>query len=184
MLAQGNERPQPAQSFVGKAFAKQFIIYQEEMIKNDRLRPWITSGRGGRALKKELYKKINWPLNIPEDVYLHLFCKKRDFKTEFSSEALCLYKSPDAYKEIKQEIKKVKSGANAIEVYFSQLLLKRMYHRPLSFRILCAYIFFKKNFIYFFTYFFLSFYLSGDGVIFSDMLPSTQTTKQVYGNIQ
>src|SRR5882672_6698081 len=180
VLVQGNEKPKKAKSFIGKMIAMQFNIYHDEIIKQSNLRTWFASGRGGRALQKSLYKDFHWLKDVPEDVYLHLFCKNKGHLTEFSTDAVCRYKSPETYRDIKKEMKKVKSGSYAIFNHFPKKLVEKMYTKSLLFRIKCALRFFQTNFFYFITYFFLSLVIINKKTIFSDFLPTTQSTKQLY----
>jgi len=180
VLVQGNEKPQVAKSFIGNVFSQQFTVYNEELIRQPKLRSWITSGRGGRALRKNLYKAFRWQREVPEDVYLHLFCKNKGLKNEFAIDAVCKYKSPETYSDIKKEVRKVASGIYAVYKYFPKALVEQMYNKPFNFRIKCALRFLRTNPFYFISYSFSILFIFKSRKSFTDILPVTQTTKQVY----
>ncbi len=60
----------------------------------------------GRAIRKDLYKKIIWPNGFPEDAYSYLFCTNKGYKFVYSEQAKVVFRSPTNINDhIKQSLR-------------------------------------------------------------------------------
>lgn len=106
-----------------------------------------------RAMRKELYKKINWSGNFPEDAYSYIFCLKEGYKFRLAKEAKVIFRSPTSFGDhIRQSIRFMagkqkmvekfgESGKNVYKIPFSAYLfvgVRSLLTRPL---VLVSYVF-------------------------------------------
>src|SRR5258708_1930824 len=144
-LVQGNTQPLPSHSIVGRILDRQVHAHYSFMVRTPAIVEWFTSGRGGRAFTKTVYKQLVWPPSVPEDVYAFLWCKKNNIETVFRRSAVCRYKIPQKFADLVKERQKIRSGEITMVHYFPKEHLDRIYHKPLWFIIKPAIYFLIKN---------------------------------------
>lgn len=178
-LVQGNVRPAPAKTIVGKTLHAQIEAHYAFMIRTPRIYNWFATGRGGRAYNTFVYTKLIWPTSVPEDVYALLWCKEKKIPTVFQKKAVSTYKIPEKLSDLVKERQKIKSGSASLQSYFSKDLIKNVYHRPIGFFIKPILYFFVKNPIAFLSYLVIKIYVYLQLVDkeFSDFWPTTRSTK-------
>ncbi len=134
-LVQGNYAPLPARTLPGRALKAQTDTYHNISIKNHNVSIWITSGRGGRAFARHVYKKLCWPNAVPEDSYALLWCHSCDIPTVFQESAVCSFRSSETFSDFLKARTKIVSGEKSLETYFGMDNIEKIYSRPLHLRM-------------------------------------------------
>lgn len=151
-LVQGNIKEAPTVSSFGRMMSEQKNIYHSFTMQNDNVAKYFTSGRGGRAFSKEIYRHLRWPKNIPEDVYAHLWCLQNNKKIFFAKKAVCLFKVPESIGDLFLERSKNNSGYESLKKYFPEKLINEVYHRSKLQTIKMTLMFFINSPASFFYY--------------------------------
>ncbi|KKR50859.1 MAG: Glycosyl transferase family 2 [Candidatus Curtissbacteria bacterium GW2011_GWA1_40_16] len=91
---------------------------------------YLCHGRG-RALRRDLYKKIVWAKGFPEDAYSYIFCRMHGYKFVFCEDANVIFRSPTNINDhIKQSLRFM-AGRQKIETEYKELT-KKSYQIPLG----------------------------------------------------
>ncbi len=152
---QGNMQPNEAKTFLGNVLRKQFNSYHLVVTNDKILCNCFSSGRGGRALSFDLYKKILLPLNVPEDTYILLYCKQQKITTHFNKDAICMYACPENLNDYINERKKISAAEQALKNYFDEKLINEIYRKPQYVTMKASIYFLLNNPIFFLYYVFL-----------------------------
>ncbi len=179
VLSQGNWIPILGNNLIGKALSTQANIYNQLTRSRTDVIEMLCSGRGGRAFAKKIYKKLQLPLDVPEDVYVILWCKKHFMKTKFQKSATLTYRCPETFSDYQKEIQKIKVAERSLNRYFSKKQIEKMYRRPFSLSLKIAALLLLSHPILFFTYLFIRTQALAKPTEkqFNDLWPITQTTK-------
>lgn len=105
-----------------------WLIFKK-LRKGDNI--YLCQGRA-RAFSKDLYKKINWPADCPEDAYSYLFCLKKGLKFKFVPNAKVLFRSPTNFDDYATQSNRFRNGKSRLEEYFSSDEVKMHFNIPLS----------------------------------------------------
>lgn len=90
---------------------------------------YLCNGRA-RAFSREFAQKLRWPDQCPEDAYSYILCKSKDLIFRYVPEARIFFRSPNTWADHRKQSKRFAYGKVALRTYFSQKLLKKMYHLP------------------------------------------------------
>lgn len=178
-MVQGNWVPLPAQNLIEKILSTQFSVYHQLSLKKPQVLALLCSGRGGRAFRKNIYKRLQWPAAVPEDVYTYLWCMQQGIQTKFVPRAVTFYRCAQSVKDYYRERQKIASAHESLKKYFPEDLLSRMYYRSLLMKIDIVILLFIRNPFLACSYFVLKGYIAlfiGKKQ-FTDAWPSTSTTK-------
>lgn len=181
-LVGGNNVPLLPQKLLGKVIYYQIQAYKKTVDDYAASKYWLFSGRGGRAFTKSIYKKLDWPYNVPEDVYAVLWCLEHKIKTAFVRNATCNYRVPEAFRDFLRERQKIKSGRITLSEYFSAELLNHFYNWPMPFKIrsFAEYLTSHPAYCLFYLLTKLSIRLNLSNTRFTDLWPITPSTKILY----
>ncbi len=142
-LVQGNFTPISGKTMLEKSLSAQISLFKEFNMNHANTIYILSSGRGGRAFSKNVYKKLVFPKSVPEDVYALLWCRNKNIEVTFQKSAVCLYRCPQTISDYVKERFKIQREQVTIKHYFSQELIDKVYQRSFSYKI--------KSFIYFST---------------------------------
>lgn len=180
-LVQGNSTPLPARTLFGSVLKVQTDIYHNISIKNPNVSTWTTSGRGGRAFARHVYKKLRWPNAVPEDSYAALWCRSCGISTVFQESAVCNFRCPETFSDFLKARTKTASGGKSLERYFATDTIQKVYTRPLHLRALMFAEFILQHPFYASYYLWLLFVLKflQSSKQFSDFWEMTISTKNL-----
>lgn len=178
-LIQGNMKPLPSTSLLGKVLNTHFAIFTKFIINNDAFPTPITSGRGGRLFSKRVYKELRWPNAVPEDDYASVWCKKYDITTSFSRAARCYYQRPQALTDYLKERRKVNCAEDSISKHFSRDVMNKYFEVPFKMTIKMMLYFMIRYPITFLLYLGLVLvqFIVAKGYFYTDFWPETKSTK-------
>lgn len=181
-LVEGYCKPLSPKALLEKILNAQFVSYRNAIAHNPNVDDWLVAGRGGKALTKKVYKNFVWPPNVPEDVYIHIWCQANKFKTKLVHSASTYYRLPQAINDAVRERRKIMSGRDAIKDYFSQELVDKYYKRPSSIKIKAFVLFMINNPLYCLFYLGLKIVLTmkASSTDFTDLWPMNSSTKILY----
>lgn len=181
-MIQGNIRPVQPKTLLGRVLYSHFHIYWNFSIRHSNARYYLATGRSGRLFTKKIYKKLVWPVHVPEDSYAYLWCLRRKIKTAFVESALCTYKLPQVFQDFLRERQKIAASKAVLKQYFSKSEVEKFYHRPLYLLIQMTLIFLVRYPHYFFIYGLLIIRLSVvlKNYGFNDFWKQTSSTKIIY----
>jgi len=129
-FVQGNIRPLPSHTLIGKVLYKQAEVFNNLVIQNNAFLYPISTGRGGRAFKKILYKKLRWPAGVPDDDYAVLWCINNNFTRFFQRNAHCYYQRPQTFADYIKEKQKIYNIEPAVRKFFSENVIKQYFLVP------------------------------------------------------
>ncbi len=131
-VVQGYWKPLPSVTLVGKILEKQMVSYQDVVINRPDNAAMLVSGRGGRAFRRFVYKKLRWISNVPEDVFAILWCEEKNIPYSFEERAVAYYRSPQSLEDYIKERQKIISAHYSLTKHFDVKTLEKMYDRPKS----------------------------------------------------
>jgi glycosyltransferase involved in cell wall biosynthesis len=180
-FVQGNSRPLPARTFLGRVLKAQIDIYHAVSMKDQNIREWITSGRGGRAFTKSVYTNLRWPSAVPEDSYALLWCHSRGIDVVFQESAVCNFRCSDTISDFLKERSKVRKGKKVLENYFHSKDVQKILKRPAYLRWRMFYEFISRHPFYASMYAVLviMFFFLRESKQFNDFWETTNTTKKL-----
>lgn len=182
-LVQGNAQPLNSHTLIGEIIRNQTLIYKHFSFKYPcPFADVFSSGRGGRAFSKSLYKKLRWPMSVPEDVYSTLWSIENGYQVVFTEKANCQYKCPQTLEDFLKERQKGQNAYKSLLNYFNNNSIKKIYKRSLIDRVFMSIYFLINSPLHYFYYIFLKIYsnlkiVSRD---FSDYWIITSSTKKLY----
>jgi glycosyltransferase involved in cell wall biosynthesis len=180
-LVQGNIAHVLPKTFIGKVISHHEHTLTKCYLRYSKKKNNISTGRGGRAFSKSLYKEVKIPTDVPEDAYIHLWCKNNGLLTEYTDEATAYYQAPQSFYDFLLSEKKILHAARSLKNRFTERQVDHHYKK--GFRIACMYVICSAfaNPILFLSYVFMK---TAALVIvpkdtFSDFWESTRSTKQL-----
>lgn len=182
-LVQGNAQPLTSETLIGKIIRNQSLIYKHFSFKYHY--PYadiFSSGRGGRAFSKILYKKLRWPMSVPEDIYSTLWAKENGYKVVFSEKVICQYKCPQTLEDFLKERQKSHNAYKKLLNYFNNNSIRKIYKRSLIDQIFMSILFLINSPLHYIYYIFLKIYsyLKIVRHDFSDDWIITSSTKNLF----
>lgn len=185
-FAYGNIEPVGSNSLLGHILDSQFMIYHRILLKH-RGSPFFTSGRSGRAFTRDIYKRLRWPVDVPEDAYALFWCKNNAVKIAFSSGAVTYFKTPQTKRDFFVAYHKISTARAALAKHFPATLLRSHFKRNLFFRFSIILSFIRLAPLYFVLYGYLRtilfFRQRTLGIYYPkkwQSMPSTKTLAQGY----
>lgn len=125
-VVQGNPKPLPPHTLTERVlYFKDRAFWQS--IQKEEYKEKVVSGVSGRAFTKSVYKQLLWPSGVPEDMYAFLWCKDRNINIDFQSEAHCWFRLPQTFNDYMKKRKKIATGTDALNKYFSPSVTKKYY---------------------------------------------------------
>lgn len=185
-LVQGNFSPMKGESILERTLFVQISIYKKLNLDRPTDVYVLSSGRGGRAFNRSVYKKLVFPRSAPEDVYALLWCKSKNIKVVYQKTAICLYRCPQTISDYAKERLKIDSEKLTIRRFFPATLINKIYERSIIYRLKSFGQFLTAHPIEFFYYLYLS--ASANMLIlpmklrnngFSDYWPTVPSTKKL-----
>lgn len=186
-FVQGNAMPLAGKNIIEKTLSTQIEIFKKFNIDSLINIHLFCTGRGGRAFSKEVYKNLEFPVSVPEDVYALLWSLNKGIISVFQKNAVSLYRCPQTAKDYFKERKKIKAEKAAISEYFSGSNVQKIYKRSLSYRLRISLYFFIHHpliFVYYFLLISFSHALLLKDIFyktkFTDFWPGTPSTKSLH----
>ncbi len=177
---QGNIQTAPPHTFVGKVLSFQKTLYHDNTVHDTAIASWFSSGRGGRAFRKDVYRALRWPRNVPEDDFALLWCVSHGVRRVFQKSAICLYQCPQTFSDYRKQIRKNDSARESLTRYFPPGNIEKVYTRPISDNISMMTDFLLANPFYFLAYVGLTAAARLTPLTkFSDHLAAAKTTKRL-----
>ena len=180
-LVQGKATPFPSKTLLGRILDRQVRSHATISVTTSDSVAWVTTGRGGRAFSKFVYKSLRWPASVPEDVYAFHWCRTNGISVAFQKDAVCCYKTAQELSDFLKERQKVYSGEISISQYFPKKNLDNMYHKPIWFLVKPTLYFMIRYPLEFVGYACLKILLARSLVrkTFTDFWPTTLSTKEI-----
>lgn len=171
--------PVPSASFVGNTVALQYSIFHSLYVSNFGLQEHFASGRSGRAFSRNVYTKLRWPKDVPEDVYALLWLRQHGYKTRFAQDAVSFFRCPETIKDFLYTFSKIYSGRRALTNYFPKALIAKRYKVPRHLTLACMGKLLFSSPIAFVAYVFLRIYslLLFSRASYTDMWEISLSTK-------
>lgn len=181
-LVQGNTVYAKPRTFVGRVLHRQIAVYEQYAAKERNKRAIFISGRGGRAFSQKVYKKLRWPLNVPEDTYASLWCQQRRILIAFQAKAICLFRLPESALDFRRAKQKTISGQNALRKYFCIPDIRSFYESSCNLVVRMFIFFMLTSPTYCLVYLFLKIYAEVAFISssFSDHWVVAKSTKSLY----
>ncbi len=178
-MVQGNKTPLSPRNIFEKAISIQGNIYRECTFKNPITRNVFCTGRSGRAFSKLVYKKLVWPISVPEDSYALLWCRQNNIKTTVQTSAVCYYRAPHNLEDLIKERQKIFSAKNTLLSYFPKEFIEKVYERPKHLIFTISLQFFISHPILFIFYMLMKWKVESriTNKNFSDLWATTPSTK-------
>lgn len=180
-LVQGNIAHVLPKTFIGRVVSHHEHILTKCYKRYYKKKKEISTGRGGRAFSKSLYKEVKIPTGVPEDAYIHLWCKNNGLFTEFTDEATAYYQTPQSFNDFLLSEKKMFRAERSLRKRFSKDHVDRHYKKGI--RIACLYVVFSSfaNPFLFLSYVFMkaAAFVMVPNDTFSDFWESSRSTKQL-----
>lgn len=177
-LVQGLPRPVSAKTFTEKVLNTQVDVYQSYVDSNSN-----SPGQGGRAFARLVYSQLRFPKALPEDAYALIWCKQRGIKTRLQVNAVCMYRSPQNFRDYLTKQQKIMSGLSTLSKLFSPKFVENISNNSIDSqaRGRMAFNFFVKYPIYFFAYALFKIRLSRElkKTQFIDFCPIAWSTKNL-----
>ncbi|MBI2009889.1 MAG: glycosyltransferase family 2 protein [Candidatus Chisholmbacteria bacterium] len=130
-LVQGNLRAGQSQTTIGKVLQTQAEIFLRwELKRKSNPALVISSGRGGRAFSRAVYKRLRWPQHVLEDRYATLWCQRKGFSVVWQRSAICLFRPEQTLNDFIRARNKIVSGYSSLLKYFGQDAVAAMYTCP------------------------------------------------------
>ena len=180
-FVQGNAVPLPAETLFGRIFRAQIAIYQDLSIKDSEALSLSVSGRGGRAFTRYVYQKMRWPIAVPEDSYALLWCRDNSISAVFQESAICFFRCAETFTDFLKVRKKTNGGRMALERYFKEDNVRRIYNTPVWLRLQMLMRFFLRHPFYAISYLWITATLTlmQDNQLFNDFLETAPSTKRL-----
>jgi len=180
-VIQGMMSPRGGNNLIGKIVTEQFTSFYEVAFNDKELSQWVCSGRGGKIIPKSIYKHFIWEKDVPEDVYLLLWCKQNKIAYKVCKTAVVYYQCATTFDDVIKERQKVNSAELSLSKHFPKTLVDANKHLSTKNLIKVSMKFFMNS-----PHLFLS-YLILKGVLaftvtkkeFSDFWPTTYSTKKL-----
>lgn len=83
-----------------------------------------------RAFRKKLYKKLHWPISVPEDAYSYFFCLQQGMKFAYAKKAKVVFRSPTSLSDHMKQSNRFTVGNRLLEKYFSKKDVRKSFHVP------------------------------------------------------
>jgi len=112
-----------------------------------------------RAFSKNLYKKIKWPKDLPEDVYSYFICMSKKFSFIYTQKAKLMFRTPSNLRDHIKQSTRFLGGQNKMLQVFGRKIIKKGYKIPISLLIGATFVFFIKHPILTSCYVFLTVYI-------------------------
>lgn len=184
-FVQGNITPLPTRTLIGKVLNKQAEVFTKLVVQNTKFSHPISTGRGGKAFRKSVYKKLRWPTNVPEDDYAILWCIAHNVTSFFQRKAHMFYGRPQTFTDYIKEKQKMKKANYTIKNLFSTNVIGKYFRVPIRTQIKLCVTLLKEDPTAFFIYGFLTIaeYFVLRNETYTDFWPQTQTTKMLHANL-
>lgn len=92
---------------------------------------YLCHGRA-RAFSKDIYSRIVWPDNCPEDAYSYFFCKQQGYRFIFNRTATVLFRCPSNLQGHIKQSNRFRFGKYTLSRYFSEEVIQRNYKIPFN----------------------------------------------------
>jgi glycosyltransferase involved in cell wall biosynthesis len=84
------------------------------------------------ALSKSFYKKVVFPMDVPDDAYLYFFCKANGYNFSVAQKAKVYFRATSSLFAQKKQSDRFVSGKKRLEKLFGQKTIKTAYAIPLK----------------------------------------------------
>lgn len=180
-LVEGYWKPVAPTTFLEKILHFQIECYRDAIHTYPNVDNWLFAGRGGKAFRRDIYKVLVWPLNVPEDIYAHVWCKANKIKTKLVHSATTYYRMPQSLNDAIRERRKFALGRCAMYSHFLPEILDSYYRRPFGISVKTFIRMLIQNVLYCLCYLALKPILSEktSELKFTDLWTVTPSTKKV-----
>lgn len=113
-----------------------------------------------RAFAKKLYKKINWPNDVPEDAYSYFFAIKNKSDFVYIQKAVTYFQPSTTLDDHAKQSLRFISGKKVLEKYFDKKIIMKEYSLAISTTLLAILVFAIKRPFSIISYIFITFYIS------------------------
>lgn len=141
------------------------ILFASHMWKNKISRLWnkgdnVLSCRGqARALSKDLYQRLRWPQDVPEDAYSYFLCMKLGLTFVFNPKAQVLFRLPQNLQDHIKQSHRYYLGQERLKNYFGDTIIQSSYSVPHSIFVRTFITTFFEYPLYLLSYVFLMLYI-------------------------
>ncbi|MEN9406925.1 MAG: hypothetical protein RLZZ455_141, partial [Candidatus Parcubacteria bacterium] len=90
---------------------------------------YLCHGRA-RGFSKAFYSKVKWPVNVPEDAYSYLFCKKLGMKFVYNKSAVVYFRTPSTIEDQVKQSKRFTYGVKQLSHIFPGGIVEREFSIP------------------------------------------------------
>lgn len=90
---------------------------------------YLCHGRG-RAFSRNVYSKIRWPDDYPEDAFSYLFCVQKGYKFVYEKEAAVYFRSPVSLSEHAFQSMRFVAGKQKLANLYGEMLISTEYTIP------------------------------------------------------
>ncbi len=113
------------------------VLYHGLLVKLKLFSTWkkglnvyTSGGHSMKVISRAFSKKLEWPINVPEDAYTYFRLKQLGFSMARNPKAQAYMRNVGSFSDRKRQVKKFLSGKKALEKYFPKEILDSEYKIP------------------------------------------------------
>ncbi len=127
----GEARPLSSRTIYGKLINASYRFKKRMFYRiQGGINVYTCEGHAMKAVSKQVFKKIQWPLDVPEDAFIYLYMRKTGMEIIKASNAIAYISNVQNIRDRIRQTRKFISGRKSLLKHFSEEFVNGEYNIP------------------------------------------------------